>query len=99
MTGIQSPRCPAHEPVDRRGVSRRGVIGGALLIAGSAAMLSPIALRMPTRARARGAVVAFHADHLYLDHSGQAEPYVPPLGLRALDGLDEDALRHLVYNL
>lgn len=83
--------------------SRRGFIGGALLIASSVAMLAApsagAALRKPAPPRSRRVVVAFHADQLYLDHSGTAEPYLPPAGLRSLDGLDEDALRHLVYNL
>lgn len=86
-----------------RGASRRGFIGGVLLMIGSAAMLSSpagaAARRLPVPLRARRAVVAFHADQLYLDHSGKAEPYIPPVGLRSLDGLDEDALRHIVYNL
>jgi hypothetical protein len=85
-----------------RGASRRGFIGGVLLIVGSATMMMPSAgavLRMPSPLRARRVVVAFHSDQLYLDHSGTAEPYIPPAGLRSLDGLDEEALRHLVYNL
>jgi len=83
--------------------SRRGFIGSALLLAGTAAILSPSAGAAAVRAlpmrRAAGAVVAFHADQLYLDHSGTAEAYVPPAGLRSLDGLDEEALRHLVYTI
>jgi hypothetical protein len=85
------------------GATRRGFIGGVLLMAGGAGMLSPsagaMARRVPAPSRARRVVVAFHSDQLYLDHSGKAEPYLPPAGLRSLDGLDEDALRHLVYHL
>lgn len=80
------------------GPSRRGVIGGMLLlVAGSAPVVSGTALRVARRVRP--IVVGFHADQPYLDHSGIAEPYVPPAGLRSLDGHDEDALRHLVYSL
>ena len=86
------------------GVSRRGVVWAALLIGlGGAAMVSPaaakVACRLPAAVGARKrVVVAYHDGRLYLDDAG-AEPYVPPPGLRSLDGLDEDALRRLVYAL
>lgn len=86
-----------------KGPSRRGFIGGAMLVASSAAMLAgpsgATAWRMPAMLRARRTVVAFHHDQLYLDRSGTAEAYVPPIGLRSLDGLDEEAIRRLVYHL
>jgi hypothetical protein len=49
--------------------------------------------------RSRRPVVAFHADQLYLDQSGLAEPYLPPAGLRSLDGHDAESLARLVYNI
>jgi len=76
-------------------VSRRRFMGGALVLAGSAAVVH----RLPGPAGPRRAVVAFHADRLYLDQDPAAEPYVPPAGLRSLDGMDEMTLRRLVYVL
>ena len=92
------------EPNDARtGPSRRGFMGRVLLLAGTAIALAgpggAIGFRVPTAPRARRPVVAFHADRPYLDLTGIAEPYLPPVGLRSLDGVDEDALRHLVYTL
>ena len=87
----------------RRGTSRRGFIGAALLVAGSSVALAgpagAAAMRLHVPARARRPVVAFHADQLYLDMSGTAEAYVPPVGLRTLDDVDADALHHHVYSL
>jgi hypothetical protein len=91
------------EDMHRRTPSRRGFIGGALLVAGSAVMLTApsggLAWRMPAMPRMRRTVVAFHYDQLYIDRSGSAEPYIPPVGLRSLDGFDEEAIRRLVYHL
>lgn len=90
------------EGVRGSGLSRRGLIGSVLLLMSSTA-LHPVAAagghwpRPPVRARR--AVVAFHADQLYLDHSGLAEPYLPPAGLRSLDGHDAESLSHLLYNI
>lgn len=82
--------------------SRRCFIGG-VLIAGSFAIVSPAAGGATLHAwpvpRARRPVVAFHADQLYLDQGGTVEAYVPPAGLRSLDGFTEEALRRLVYGL
>ena len=66
-------------------------MGGALALASGAAAHG----RPPP---APSPVVAFHADRLYLDCSGAAEPYRPPAGLRGLEGLDDLALRCLVYH-
>ena len=74
------------------GPSRRAVVGGGLGL-GAGALL-PL-----TSAAPRRAVVAFHGDRLYLDRSGVAQAYAPPPGLRSLDGLDEDALRRLIYHI
>jgi hypothetical protein len=85
-----------HGDTIRTGPSRRGVIGSALLLLGGSAVLPAAFAATPRRMRP---VVAFHADQLYLDRSGLAEPYAPPAGLRSLDGHDEAALRRLVYSL
>ncbi|MDB5684227.1 MAG: hypothetical protein JWM75_1925 [Sphingomonas bacterium] len=84
------------------GTSRRGLIGGGLLLLASTALNPAGAVTAPWLTgplRARRAVVAFHADQLYIDHSGQVEPYLPPGGLRSLDGHDEETLARLVYNI
>jgi hypothetical protein len=85
------------------GPSRRGLIGGGfLLLLGTTALNPAGAVGAPWLSgalRGRRAVVAFHADQLYIDHSGQAEPYLPPAGLRSLDGHDDETLARLVYNI
>ena len=87
----------------QRGASRRGFMTAALLVAGSTmALCGPAgaaAARLHVPGRARRPIVAFHADQLYLDMSGTAEPYLPPVGLRTLDDVDADALHHHVYSL
>jgi hypothetical protein len=43
-------------------------------------------------------VVSFHMDQPYVDHSGTAEPYVPPPGARSAEPvalLDEEAIATL----
>lgn len=49
----------------------------------------------------RRTVVSFHMDRLYLDSSGTAIPYHPPLGARsgqaAADLSEEDFRRRFVY--
>ncbi|MEI9851899.1 MAG: hypothetical protein WDN24_14850 [Sphingomonas sp.] len=76
-------------------LSRRGLMGGALLLGGGVMLpVAASAVEVPSHP-----VIAFHADQLYLDRSGRAEPYAPPAGLRALDGHDAAALRHLIYSL
>ena len=90
-------------PDARRGISRRWFIAGAVLLADASAALA----QPPGAGRHRllrlnveePPVVAFHADRLYLDRDPAAEPYVPPTGLRSLDGMDEMELRRLVYVL
>ena len=86
-------------------VSRRSLFCGALTFGvlglGGAGLLAPFAGAIgPVRKAVSGedAVVAFHADRLYLDRSGKAEPYRAPAGLRSLEGLAEDDLRRLVYH-
>jgi hypothetical protein len=85
------------------GPSRRGLIGGGLLLLLGSTALNPAGAAttpwLTGLARGRRAVVAFHADQLYIDHSGEAEPYLPPAGLRSLDGHDEETLARLVYNI
>ncbi|HWW63412.1 MAG TPA: hypothetical protein VNZ43_01500 [Sphingomonadaceae bacterium] len=82
--------------------TRRVVLGAALLVAGlSGATGMPLraAIRAGPGRRVEAApVVAFHADRLYLDHSGTAEPFRPPSGLRTLDGFDEETLARLAYS-
>ena len=83
-----------------QGPSRRGLIGGAMLLMSGTALhvASPAGQLWPReRSRARRSVVAFHADQLYFDYSGKDEPFVPPPGLRSLDGHDQKALSYLVY--
>ena len=76
-------------------VSRRGVVAGGLMLAGGAAVPALGAVTSPRKALPQ---IAFHADRLYLDRSGGVEAYVPPAGLRSLEGLSEEALRRLVYH-
>lgn len=82
-------------------LSRRGVMRGAvlLLLANTGGVVYAATSQGARPLRARRAVVAFHADQLYVDHSGFADPYLPPAGLRSLDGQDEEALAQLVYRL
>jgi hypothetical protein len=70
-----------------------------LLLASTGGVIYAATSHGPRSLRSRRAVVAFHADQLYVDHSGFAEPYFPPAGLRSLDGQDEEALAQLVYRL
>jgi len=79
----------------KAGVSRRRFVGGAIGLAGAAGALPCLA----GLGGMRPAVVAFHADRLYLDRRAGAEPYIPPPGLRSLEGMDETTLRGLVYAL
>ena len=78
-------------------VSRRSLVRGAVGL-GGAGLLAPFAGALVPARRALSGVVAFHADRLYLDRSGKAEPYRAPAGLRSLEGLAEDDLRRLVYH-
>ncbi len=91
------------ERADHAIATRRGFLGGGLLLAGTALSIAAPAAAAPRTpppvARSRRPVIALHADQLYLDYSGSADAYAPPAGLRALDDHDEDALRHLVYTL
>jgi len=71
--------------------------------AGAALAIAPwkIMLAETTASRGRHAVVAFHMDQLYVDYSGTAIPYQPPLGARsgqaAADLSEEDFRRRFVY--
>jgi len=86
----------------RRCPTRRGFIGVAMLAAGVSGALGGTPLMAAGRhimtRRWEAPVVALHADHLYLDHSGTAEPFRPPAGLRSLDGFDEEMLGRLTYS-
>jgi hypothetical protein len=78
------------------------MIGGVVLLMSTTAFHPAAAagghwLRGPLRSRRP--VVAFHADQPYLDQTGLAEPYLPPDGLRSLDGHDAESLAHLVYTI
>ena len=86
----------------RRFPTRRGFIGVAIFAAGmSGAVGTPLMVagrHIAFRRWESVPVVAFHADQLYLDHSGTAEPFRPPAGLRSLDGFDEEMLSRLTYS-
>jgi hypothetical protein len=95
-------RGPIGTAVDSRRPTRRGFIGVAILVAGmSGAVGAPLVAagrHIVVRRWESAPVVAFHADQLYLDHSGTAEPFRPPAGLRSLDGFDEETLSQLTYS-
>jgi hypothetical protein len=61
-------------------LTRREFVAG--LAAGAAIVATPAKMcaAMP---RGRTAVVSIHMDQPYLDRTGRALPYCPPLGLRA----------------
>ena len=89
---------------ERRGLSRRVIVGAALLAAaGGPAMVragpAPAEERRPGGKGGRRAVVAFHDGRLRLDDGPGAVAYVPPPGLRSLDALDVEALDRLAYAL
>ena len=71
-------------------------LGGALAMAPYKIVLADA---MPSFGRR--AVVSFHMDQPYLDRSGTAIPYHPPLGARsgqaAADLSEEDFRRRFVY--
>jgi hypothetical protein len=61
-------------------LTRREFVAG--LAAGAATAAMPAAI-LPAVPRGRTAVVSIHMDQPYLDTTGRALPYYPPLGLRA----------------
>lgn len=80
-------------------LTRRAFVGALVIVGGTPACLAftgPTA--EPEMSAPPGAtpVVSFHHDLPYLDHTGSAEPYLPPHGLRsaqAMGELDEAAFR------
>jgi hypothetical protein len=86
-------------------ITRREFVGAAVLVT------SLLTLPMPSRAesaqtRSRALafaaspqpVISFHMDQPYVDYTGTAEPYVPPLGARSAQTLADldDAARACV---
>jgi hypothetical protein len=83
-------------------MTRRGLLG-ALAAAGSALAVISFRGLFPQIAPEEGrrAIVSFHMDQLYLDWSGTAVPYLPPLGARsahvAAHLTEETFRRHCIY--
>jgi hypothetical protein len=82
------------------GLTRRAFVKSCAL-AGAAFAVLPSAFRSAltgarSAAQMRPPVVSFYMDRLYVDFTGTAVPYIPPLGMRSgapLAHLSEEAFR------
>jgi len=63
-------------------LTRRAIIGSAVVVAGAAALPSSGWAAGPA-AKAPTPVVTFHMDGLIIDETGKSPPYRPPNGLRS----------------
>ena len=83
-------------------MTRRGLLGRLAALVSALAMLPlrPLGFRAVPPPESR-AIVSFHLDRPYLDWSGTAFPYHPPLGARSAEvaaNLTEEMLRRtLIY--
>lgn len=94
-------------------LTRRDFLGRGSLALGAAALVSGVGVCGASRgaqpaalaganapSSAHGEILSFHLDQPYLDATGAAQPYIPPRGARAAQGLAElsdEQLRTLYF--
>jgi hypothetical protein len=88
------------EPIKKSwAISRRSLLRG-LGVTGIIAALPGTGFlnSLSSTATRRGPVVAFHMDQLYVDWTGTAAEYIPPVGLRSAEILAQLSDEQLRWN-
>lgn len=88
---LREPKMSANESTKQASPMPRRIFLRVLGATGMAAAFpgSNIFRRLSSNAPRGGPVVAFHMDQLYLDWSGKARAYVPPVGPRSAEILGQ----------